>query len=164
MVAFSESQGGLVTLDDLSDFSVKIEAPVIGRFREYEVYTCGPWCQGPVVAQTLQMLEDDDLASLGHNSTEYVHLVAGALNLAYSDRHAYYGDPDHVDVPIEGLLSKGYTRSRRKDLDMSAAFAGDAGAGKPLGLSGQEPRWGAGGGDECEWRWADDGHELCVCG
>ncbi len=138
MVAFCEAEGGLVTLEDLGDFSVKVESPVVGRFRDYEVYTCGPWCQGPVVAQTLQMLEDDDLAGLGHNSSEYVHLVAGALNLAYSDRHAYYGDPDHVDVPIEGLLSKGYTRSRRGDLDMSAAFSEMPEPGNPWVYQGEE--------------------------
>ena len=84
MAAFSEEQGGLVTLQDLAEFSVKVEPPAAGRFRDYTIYTCGPWCQGPVVAQTLQMLEDDDLSALGHNSTEYIHLVSQALNLAYS--------------------------------------------------------------------------------
>ena len=114
MIAFSDSEGGWITMEDLAEFSVKIEPPVSGQFREYTVYTCDAWCQGPVVAQTLQMLEDDDLASMGHNSAEYIHLVSQALNLAYADRHAYYGDPDHVDVPIEGLLSKGvHAVSRR---------------------------------------------------
>ena len=135
MAAFSEEQGGLVTLQDLADFSVRVEPPVSGRFRDYAVYTCGPWCQGPVVAQTLQMLEDDDLAALGHNSVEYVHLVTQALNLAYSDRHAYYGDPDHVEVPIEGLLSKGYTRSRRADA-APAAFPGMPEQGNPWPYQG----------------------------
>ena len=122
MIAFSDSQGGWITMDDLAEFSVKIEPPVSGQFRDYTVYTCDAWCQGPVVAQTLQMLEDDDLAAMGHNSAEYIHLVSQALNLAYADRHAYYGDPDLVDVPIDGLLSKGYTRSRREDVDMTDAF------------------------------------------
>ena len=122
MIAFSDSQGGWITMEDLAEFSVKIEPPVSGQFRDYTVYTCDAWCQGPVVAQTVQMLEDDDLAAMGHNSTEYIHLVSQALNLAYADRHAYYGDPDLVDVPIDGLLSKGYTRSRRDDVDMTDAF------------------------------------------
>jgi gamma-glutamyltranspeptidase/glutathione hydrolase len=122
MARFSEEQGGLLTLKDLGDFAVKTEAPEVGRFGDYEINTCGPWCQGPVVAQTLQMLEDDDLASLGHNSPDYVHLISQALNLAFADRHAYYGDPDFVDVPMRGLLSGGYTRSRRADVDMGRAF------------------------------------------
>ena len=135
-----KEQGGLLTLQDLAEFSVKIEPPAAGRFRDYTVYTCGPWCQGPVVAQTLQMLEDDDLAAMGHNSTEYIHLVSQALNLAYSDRHAYYGDPDHVDVPIEGLLSKGYTRSRRADVDAAAAFPEMAAPGNPWPYQGDARR------------------------
>ena len=60
MARFSREQGGLLTLEDLNEFSVKVEPPEVGRYRDYEVYTCGPWCQGPVVAQTLQMLADDD--------------------------------------------------------------------------------------------------------
>ena len=102
---------------------MKIEEPEVGRYKEYSVYTCGPWCQGPVVAQVLQMLEDDDLVGLGHNSADYIHLLTQALNLAYSDRHHYYGDPDHVEVPIKGLLSKEYTRDRRSAIDMERAFS-----------------------------------------
>ena len=131
MARFSEEQGGLLTLQDLKEFSVKIEEPEVGRFRDYAVYTCGPWCQGPVVAQTLQMLEDDDLAAIGHNSPDYVHLVSQALNLALSDRHQYYGDPDQVDVPIKGLLSKEYTRGRRTAVDMDRAFPEMPPAGEP---------------------------------
>jgi gamma-glutamyltranspeptidase/glutathione hydrolase len=136
MARFSEEQGGLLTLEDLGEFSVKIEAPEVGRFGDYKINTCGPWCQGPVVAQTLQMLEDDDLVSLGHNSPDYVHLVSQALNLAFADRHAYYGDPDFVDVPMSGLLSKGYTRSRRADVDMARALAEMAQPGDPWPFQG----------------------------
>ena len=136
MARFSHEQGGLITLEDLKDFSVKIEEPQAGRFKDYTVYTCGPWCQGPVVAQTLQMLEEEDLAGLGHNSPDYVHLVSQALNLVFSDRHHYYGDPDQVRVPIEGLLSKGYTRSRRNDIDMARAFPEMPPPGEPWAYQG----------------------------
>ncbi|CAI8044978.1 Glutathione hydrolase-like YwrD proenzyme [Geodia barretti] len=123
-------------MEDLAEFSVKVEPPVSGGFRDYTVYTCNAWCQGPVVAQTLQMLEEDDLTAMGHNSTEYIHLVSQALDLAYADRHAYYGDPDLVDVPIEGLLSKGYTRSRRADVDMTDAFHAMPEPGNPWPYQG----------------------------
>ena len=122
MVDFSDQQGGLITIDDLHNFSVAIENPEVGSFREYSIYTCGAWCQGPVLAQTLQMLERDDLYSLGHNSSDYIHLLSQSLNLAYSDRHAYYGDPAIVDVPIQGLLSKSYTQARRQSIDMQKGF------------------------------------------
>ena len=122
MARFSEEQGGLITYQDLHDFTVKVEPPVSASFRDYTIYTCGPWCQGPVVGQVLQMLEDDDLEALGHNSADYLHLYTEAMDRAFADRHHYYGDPDFIDVPIEGILSKGYTRSRRSDIDMSRAL------------------------------------------
>ena len=137
---FSQEQGGLLTLEDLRDFSVKIEPPEVGHFKEFAVYTCGPWCQGPVVAQTLQMLEDDDTAALGHNSAEYVHLVSQALNLAFADRHHYYGDPDHVDVPMDGLLSREYARARRTAIDISRAFPEMPPPGEPWSYQGRPDR------------------------
>ena len=137
MTRFSEEQGGLLTLDDLRDFSVKLEEPVVGNFREYAVYTCGPWCQGPVVAHVLQMLENDDLSALGHNSADYIHLVSQVLNLSFSDRHHYYGDPDHVDVPLEGLFSKEYTRDRRNAVDMEQAFGEMPPPGRPWSYLGK---------------------------
>ena len=131
MARFSEEQGGLISYQDLHDFTVRIEAPVKARFRDYEIYTCGPWCQGPVVGQVLQMLEDDDLEGMGHNSPDYLHLYAEAMNMAFSDRHQYYGDPDFIDVPIEGILSKGYTKTRRSDVNMAQAVGQMPAPGNP---------------------------------
>ena len=137
MASFSQRNGGLLTLEDLKDFSVKVEKPEVGQFRDFSIYTCGPWCQGPVVAQTLQMLEDDDLAAMGHNSPDYIHLVSQALNLSFSDRHHYYGDPDQVDVPMEGLLSREYTRARRSAIDMDRAFQEMPPPGEPWTYQGR---------------------------
>ncbi len=143
MAAFSREQGGLLTLDDLREFSVKLEPPEVGRYKEYEVYTCGPWCQGPVVAQTLQTLAEDDLAALGHNSADYTHLVSQALNLSFADRHRYYGDPDQVEVPMAGLLSEGYARDRRRAIDMERAFTEMPEPGNPWAYQGSPEKGGA---------------------
>ena len=140
MVAFSQEQGGFLTLEDLRDFSVRIEEPEVGQYKDYSVYTCGAWCQGPVVAQTLQMLEADDLRAMGHNSPDYVHLVSQALNVALADRHHFYGDPDFVDVPIKGLLSKEYARNRRSDIDMQRALSEMATPGDPWAYKGTARR------------------------
>jgi gamma-glutamyltranspeptidase/glutathione hydrolase len=122
MARYSEQQGGLLRLEDFHEFSVKEEPYVRGTFRNYDILACGPWCQGPVVPQTLQILEHDDLAALGHNSADYIHLLAEALNLSFSDRDYYFGDPDFVDVPMDALMSADYTRSRRAQIDMQRAF------------------------------------------
>ena len=140
MARFSEEHGGLLTLEDLKDFSVKIEEPEIGHYKEYQVYTCGPWCQGPVLAQTLQMLEGDDLKAYGHNSPDYLHVLSQSLNLAFSDRHHYYGDPDFVEVPMKGLLSKEYARDRRRAIDMQRAFAEMPPPGRPWAYQGSPDR------------------------
>ena len=165
MARFSHEQGGLLTLEDLKDFSVQIEEPEVGRFRDYSVYTCGAWCQGPVLAETLQILEDDDLAGLGHNSPDYIHLLSQALNLAFSDREHYYGDPDQVEVPMKGLLSKEYTADRRGAIDMERAFPEMPPPGDPWPYQGDcavrcrgAAARGAGG------RSAGAGHELHVHG
>ena len=136
MAAFSDKMGGLFTVEDFNDFSVKIDKPVVGKFREFEVYTCGPWCQGPVTAQTLQILEDDDLQAMGHNSPDYMHLVSQALNLSFADRHYYYGDPDFVDVPMDGLMTKEYARARRSMIDMDKAFPEMPPPGEPCSYQG----------------------------
>ena len=131
MVRFNQEQGGLLTMDDLSVFQAKLEPPAVGSYKDIDVYTCGPWCQGPVSIETLHILEGFDLKSMGHNSPEYLHTVLEALKLAFADRHSYYGDPDFVDVPLEGLLSKAYAAERRDAIDPNVAFPQMPLAGDP---------------------------------
>lgn len=117
IAAHAQTQGGLLTAEDLADFHSKVEAPVAINYRGYEVYKCGPWSQGPVFLQQLAILEGHDLKSLGHNSADYVHTIAETMKLAFADREQYYGDPDFVDVPLSGLLSKEYAANRRALID-----------------------------------------------
>lgn len=129
IATFYQSQGGLLTYDDLAGFRVQIEEPVHVSFREYDVYTCGPWCQGPVLAQVLTLLDGYDLKSLGHNSPAYVHLLTEALKLVFADRERYYGDPEFVDVPMNALLSPEYAEARRGLINPDRAHVGMPAAG-----------------------------------
>ena len=122
MVRFSEEQDGLLSMDDFSKFSVEVEVPQSGTYREYTLYTCGPWCQGPSLIQILNILEWFDLGAMGLNSAQYLHTLVEAVKLAFSDRHRYYGDPDFVDVPMDRLLSKEYASGRRNSLDPDKAW------------------------------------------
>lgn len=110
---FMESEGGLLRPPDLRNYRVRIEQPLRTTYKGYEVLSCGPWCQGPVLLQALNLLEGDDLAALEHNGAKHLHLVVESLKLAFADREAYYGDPAVVDVPMDALLSKAYARERR---------------------------------------------------
>lgn len=121
---YHAANGGWLTREDMAGFRARIEAPVRTRYRNVDVFTCGPWCQGPLLGMLLRMLEKDDLPALGHNSPEYVHLLAEAIKLACADREAYFGDPLFVDVPLEQLLSSEVQAQRRALIDAERAFPG----------------------------------------
>ena len=105
--------GGLFTMDDLAKWSVRIEEPYSTNYRGYDVYKLPIWQQGPVMLQTLNILENTDVKRLGYNSAQYIHTIYQAMNLAYADRDFYYGDPYFApDEPVAGLMSKDYAKAR----------------------------------------------------
>ena len=130
---FHASNGGWLTLTDLAAFRVGIEEPIRVRYGDLDVYTCGPWCQGPLLAQALRLLDGIDVKGQVHNSAEYIHAVVEAFKLAYVDRYAFVGDPRFVDVPIEGMLEEGYIAERRRLVDPAAASSGMPEPGSPAG-------------------------------
>jgi gamma-glutamyltranspeptidase/glutathione hydrolase len=105
--------GGLITLQDLAQWKVKIEEPVHVSYKGIEVYKLTTWVQSPVMLQALNILENVDLKSMGYDSAQYIHTLYQAMNLAYADRDFYYGDPAFEPVPpVRGLLSKDYAKAR----------------------------------------------------
>jgi gamma-glutamyltranspeptidase/glutathione hydrolase len=111
----SKEQGGLITMDDLGAWKVRIEEPVMASYKGIEVYKLTSWVQGPVMLQALNMLETMDLKALGYNSAAYIHALYQVMNLAFADRDFYYGDPYFPpEEPLRGLLSKAYARDRAK--------------------------------------------------
>ncbi|MGL4631070.1 MAG: gamma-glutamyltransferase family protein, partial [Leadbetterella sp.] len=108
-----QEQGGLFTEKDLANWKVKIEEPLKVSYKGIDVYKLDAWTQGPVMLQTLNILENVDLKKMGYNSPSYIHHVYQAMNLAYADRDFYYGDPAfEPKEPTEGLLSKEYAKKR----------------------------------------------------
>ncbi len=108
IVAFNRRHDGLMQAGDLANYSCTEEDAISVTFGEYTIKSAGPWCQGPVLPQALNILEHFDLQKMGHNSGEYIHTIAEALKIAFADREKFYGDPRFVPVPISGLLSKEY--------------------------------------------------------
>ena len=114
----SQEEGGLHTLEDLANWEVYTEEPVMTDYKGIEVYKLTSWVQGPVLLQALNILENVDLQSMGYNSTRYIHTLYQAMNLAFADRDFYYGDPYVEPVePIQGLLSKEYARQRFEQIN-----------------------------------------------
>ncbi len=135
MAAFSRSEGGLVTAEDLAEFDVGEEPPVSASYKGHEVFACGPWCQGPTVPQALKLLEQVDLAGLGQGSPAYLHHIVEAVKLTYADRDRYYGDPDFVQVPMRALLSQEYAAHRITLLDGARAWPEMPPHGNPESLT-----------------------------
>ncbi|HEY6430497.1 MAG TPA: gamma-glutamyltransferase [Acetobacteraceae bacterium] len=126
------ANGGWLTADDLAAFQARFEPPCRGTFRGTDIFACGPWSQGPMLLEALNIIEPLDLRAMGHNSAEYIHAVVEALKIAAADREAWFGDPDFEDVPLKILLSEPYTATRRALFDPRRAWpmmppAGDAG-------------------------------------
>jgi len=115
------STGALLRKRDLAAHKTLVEDPVVVNYRGYTVYKCGPWTQGPVLCQTLRLLEGFNLRRMGHLSADYIHAVTEALKLGFADRDEYYGDPLFANVPLKALLSDRYTAVRRPLIDMTGA-------------------------------------------
>lgn len=139
IVAYHEANGGLLRMDDLADYSSAIERAVGRKFGDAQVYTCPPWCQGPVLLQMLAMVDRTAVAAMGHNSADYVHHLAETIKLAFADRHAFYGDPDFIDVPVERLMSDAYAAERRQMIDRAKAAPEMPAPGAALGTAPEPP-------------------------
>jgi gamma-glutamyltranspeptidase/glutathione hydrolase len=149
IVAHSDANGGLLSLEDLAAFTTRIEEPASRIYRGATVFKCGPWSQGPVFLQQLALLEGFDLAAMGHNSAAYLHTLVESAKLAFADRETYYADPEFVDVPLNELFSERYAALRRALVDPKRASM-DLRPGDPramraeLGAPAKARSWGAG--------------------
>jgi len=117
MVAFLKQHQAPFEMDDFAEFFAKVEDPATTNYRGYQVYKHSFGSQGPVLLETLNMLEQFDLKSMKRNSADYIHTVVEALKLGYADRDTYFADPGFVQIPAEGLLSKDYARTRAATID-----------------------------------------------
>lgn len=115
-------QPGSMTLGDLDRYEVRVRPPIVSDYRGYRLYGMGlPSSGGVTVAQTLKLLESSDLGSL--DRSEALHKIIEAERLAYCDRNAYLGDPEYVDVPLEGLLNPSYSANRQLPIRAAAPCA-----------------------------------------
>ena len=129
IVAENRKRGGILTVEDLAGYQVKVRAPITGSYRGYTLVTAPPPAGGTHVLQLLNIVENADLAALGEQSTATAHLWSEACKLVFADRSKYSADPDFVNVPYKGLASKAYAKTLanliRPDAVMKAPEAGD---------------------------------------
>ena len=129
IIRFSEEQGGLLTMADLADCSARWQEPISANYRDYTVYEAPPNSSGHILLQELNMIDGHDMTALGFGSAESIHLMVEAKKMAFADREAFVADPDYIDVPLEGMLSREYARERAGSIDPDRAsenvIAGD---------------------------------------
>jgi gamma-glutamyltranspeptidase / glutathione hydrolase len=140
MVKFLKKHDAPFEHKDFAEFFARVEEPARTTYRGYTVYKHGFGSQGPMLLQTLNILETFDLKAMGYGSADYLHTVTEAMKLAYADRDTYYADPAFVTVPAQGLLSKEYAKERAALIDparSSKTFI----AGDPLKYDTQVKAW-----------------------
>lgn len=127
MLRASEKEKGLLGARDFETYKVRWREPVRGTYRGHEVVSMPPPSSGGThVIEILNILENDDLRSLGFGSADAIHLEASAMQQAFADRARYMGDPDFSpDIPLKGLLSKDYAASIRRGIDPKRAKSAD---------------------------------------
>ena len=133
----AREQGAQVTQEDLANWRVRLEEPRRTSYRGIDVYKLDRWTQGPAMLQALNILENFDLKGMGYNSARYIHTVYQAMNLAFADRDFYYGDPYFPpEEPIQGLLSKDYSKERAALVKADGANDAAIGPGDPYPFQG----------------------------
>lgn len=124
IVRFNNLHGGVFTLEDFRGLEATWEEPLTTSYRGYEIHTPGQNSSGGLAtSQILNILEGFDLAAMGENSPEYIHVMAEAIKLAAADRAAWSGDPAFMKsgIPYDTLLSAEYARKRRALIDPQRA-------------------------------------------
>ena len=110
--------GGLISKQDLIDYTSKWRIPIVGTFKDYKLISMGPPSSGGLcLYQILKMIEPFDLRKMGFHSNAYIHLIVEAEKRAFADRSKYLGDPDFIRIPIEQLMDSNYLAQRMLDFD-----------------------------------------------
>jgi gamma-glutamyltranspeptidase/glutathione hydrolase len=117
------THGGLITRQDLKNYTARRRVPLRGTYHGYDVIGMPPISSGgTALVEMLNILEGFDLAASGFQSASTVHLVAESMRRAYADRARFLGDPEfNPDMPIERLTSKAHAAELRKSIDPARA-------------------------------------------
>lgn len=118
IVAAVQDAGGCMTLEDMAAYEIRVGTPVRGTYRGYEIYSSDlPSSGGTIILEMLNILENFDVGAMDPESAEYFHLFSEVFKLGFADRSRYMGDPDFVEVPKAGLISKDYAAGLAAAID-----------------------------------------------
>ncbi|MCX7553345.1 gamma-glutamyltransferase [Marinicella sp. S1101] len=118
---YMQSNGGFLSYEDLASHRGEWIDPVSSNYRGYDVWELPPNGQGIAALQILNIMEQHDVAAMGHDSPEYVHLFTEAKKVVFEDRAKYYADPAYNEIPVQQLISKDYAKKRAALIDLNRA-------------------------------------------
>ena len=123
LAGFMADIGGIITEEDLLKYEPQEREPIRGTYRGYDIVSMPPPSSGGVIlVEMLNILEGFDLADMGHNSADYLHVLTETMRRAYADRAEHLGDPDFNEgMPLQRLMDKDYAETLRASIDMDAA-------------------------------------------
>jgi len=126
LVEGMNNHNGLITMEDLRNYSVVEREPVRGTFRNFNIAAMSaPSSGGMAIVQMLNILENFPIRDLGYGSADAMHIMTESMKLAYADRSKYLGDPDYLDIPVEKLTSKVYAKHLAEGISMENARPSD---------------------------------------
>ena len=122
LVAFLKQKGGIISMKDLANYKAVWRKPITFRYKELNIFSMAPPSSGGItLAQIMKMIEPYDVSKLGHNSVQYIQLLAEAERRAFADRNYFLGDPDFVKIPQKQLLDETYLKDRMKSFSFEKA-------------------------------------------
>ncbi|WP_250432565.1 gamma-glutamyltransferase [Hanstruepera flava] len=122
LAEFIQSQGGIITEEDLSRYEAKWRKPITFEYNGLKIISMSPPSSGGIcLAQIMTMIEPYKVSEFEHNSLEYIQVITEAERRAYADRSYYLGDPDFVNIPVESLISQAYVTDRMQDFSFENA-------------------------------------------
>ncbi len=123
--AFAERNGGFFDADDFKAQRASWRAPLMGRYRDVELYNTPAPTQGFTVLQMLNILEPFELHKREFLGADHLHLMVQAKQLAYHDRDRMLADPAFAPMPMERLLSRSYAAERSRSIDLARTLPWD---------------------------------------
>lgn len=119
IVKSAQEAGGVLTMEDMKNYNIRVNEPLVGTYRGYEIVTSAPPSSGGAhIIEILNILENYDMSKIEPGSAEYYHIFSEAIKMAFADRAKFCGDTEFVDVPVNGLISKDYAKELAEKIDM----------------------------------------------
>jgi gamma-glutamyltranspeptidase/glutathione hydrolase len=116
-----QRNGGLLTLEDFASYKAEWKEPLSTSYRGHTVYSQPPGSSGMTILQSLNILEDWNVAQLGHNSVDFIHVMAEVQKMALADDDRYNTGKSYAKIPLDKLLSKPYAMRQALRLNLDQA-------------------------------------------